>query len=40
MPRRRGPQLHTQFVSKRCAMPKNPVKQRFLAAPVGFAPGN
>jgi hypothetical protein len=40
MPRRRGPQLQTQFASKRRAMPKNPVNQRFLAAPARNAPGN
>jgi hypothetical protein len=29
-----------KFVSKRRAMPKNPVNQRFFIAPLRFAPGN
>jgi hypothetical protein len=40
MPRRRGHNSTGKFVSKRHAMPKNPVNQRFLAAPARFAPGN
>jgi hypothetical protein len=40
MPRKRGHNLTRQFISKGRAMPKTPVNQRFLAAPVRFAPGN
>jgi hypothetical protein len=40
MPRKRGHNPTGKFISKRRAMPKMPVNQRFLAAPVRFAPGN
>jgi hypothetical protein len=40
MPRKRSHNPTRKFVSKRRAMPKNPVKQRFLAVALRFAPGN
>jgi len=40
MPRRRGHNPTRKFVSKRRAMLKNLVNQRFLAAVARFVPGN